>query len=271
MRAPKPTEVNARRRLLLYLTLAAAAGFLLALPYLLPLLRAAGAQAQAAGRPMPPMAVVVLGQLLQSVLVAAGCAWVGTRMAPRTGLVAPFFRALAERRPAGRSLLAELPLALALGTLFSVAVLALNHLAGPALPEVLRRHAPPAMAASDKLLAVLTGASSAAYGGIVEELLLRWGLLTLLAACLARLGARGAGGFWAANLVSALLFGAGHLPAAFKIAGPLALPVIGYVVAANAVAGLACGWLFRRRGLEAAMISHGWGDVCLHELPLLVG
>ena len=262
-------DLAARRRLWLWLALAGVLGVAGALPYLLPLLRASLATSAAAGKTVPALWVVALAQVGQICLLAAASAWVGTRAAPVSGLDAPFFRALAERRPAGRSLFAEVPRALLWGTAFSAAILLLNHLAAPLLPDALQRHAPPAMALGEKLVSFAQGASSAFYGGIVEELLLRWCVLALIAAGLWKLGARGAGAFWAANLLAAILFGAGHLPAVRALGLPLTLGTIGYIVAGNAIGGLVCGWQLRRRGLEAGMITHGWGDVCLHAFPLL--
>ena len=261
----------ARRRLWLILSLAGVLGIAGALPYLLPLLRASLAPAIAAGRPVPALWIVALAQVGQISVLASLASWVGTRAAPVTGLDAPFFRALAERRPAGRSLLAEVPRALLLGTAFSAAILLLNHFAAPLLPEALQRHAPPPMALGERLVSFAQGASSAFYGGLVEELLLRWCVLALIAAGLWRLGARGAGAFWAANVLSAALFGAGHLPAVRALGIPLTPVIASYIVAGNALGGLICGWLFRRRGLEAGMLAHGWGDVCLHALPLVLG
>src|SRR5204862_465363 len=55
-----------------------------------------------------------------------------------------------------------------------------------------------------------TRASSAFYGGIVEETLLRWGVLTALFALARRIGVRAP--FWSSNVAAALLFGALHLP-----------------------------------------------------------
>ena len=260
----------ARRRLWLLLTLAALLAACLTIPYLLPLISAGLERARASGKNAPPLAVAVLAQVLQVTALASIAAWLGALAAPLTGLDAPFFRALAARRSPGRSLLAEVPRALALGTAFSLGVLVLNHFASPGLPEVLRSHAPPVMAVADRLLAMAVGASSAFYGGIIEELLLRWGMLSLFAAGLARAGLRDTAGFWLANLLSALLFGVGHLPAAHAIAGPLGASGTLYIVAGNSVAGLVCGFLFKRRGLEAAMIAHAWGDVCLHALPLWI-
>jgi hypothetical protein len=259
---------GSRRRLWLLLTLAALLAACLTIPYLLPIISAGLEKARAAGKPVPPLAVGVLAQVLQITVFASIAAWLGVLAAPLTGLDAPFLRALAARRSPGRSLLAEVPRALALGTAFSLGVLGLNYLASPWLAEVLRLHAQPAMAVGDRLLATAVGASSAFYGGIIEELLLRWGLLALIAAGLAKAGLRDTAGFWLANVLSALLFGAGHLPAAQAVASPLGTGATLYIIAANSLAGLVCGWLFKRRGLEAAMMAHAWGDVCLHALPL---
>jgi len=62
--------------------------------------------------------------------------------------------------------------------------------------------------------------------------------------------------FWAAIAGSALLFGAGHLPAAFAMAGAPSAGLVVYIVGANAAFGIVAGYLFWRHGLEAAMIAH---------------
>ncbi|MFC7177129.1 type II CAAX prenyl endopeptidase Rce1 family protein [Halosegnis marinus] len=103
------------------------------------------------------------------------------------------------------------------------------------------------------------------YGGITEELLLRWGVLSLVAYLLWRAnGAEGdlsAGVGWAAVLVSAVLFGVGHLPAAASSYGGLTLPVLAFVILGNTVAGVVFGWLYWRRSLEAAMVAHALAHV----------
>ncbi len=94
------------------------------------------------------------------------------------------------------------------------------------------------------------------YGGTVEELIFRWGLLSVLVAMASKLRAPPATGFWIANLLVALLFGAGHVPGIMLTAAnpPGWLPWA--IILANSVIGLICGWLFARRGFEAAMIAH---------------
>ena len=71
-----------------------------------------------------------------------------------------------------------------------------------------------------------------------------------------RRGAPRAVYIWLAIVVSGLLFGAGHLPAAAALVGELTGDVVLFVVGVNTAFGLLFGYLFWRYGLEAAMIAH---------------
>ncbi len=98
------------------------------------------------------------------------------------------------------------------------------------------------------------------YGGITEELLLRWGVMTLIAWALWKLLRRryvlpGNAVMFTAVVLAALLFGLGHLPAAAQIA-PLDALSVTRVRLLNLLPGVVCGWLFWRWHLEAAMLAH---------------
>lgn len=98
------------------------------------------------------------------------------------------------------------------------------------------------------------------YGGITEELLLRWGLMTLLAWLGSRVARRpgslpSSAVMWGAIALAALLFGAAHLPALAAATELSALLVIRTVLL-NALAGVAYGWIFWRLSLEAGMLAH---------------
>jgi membrane protease YdiL (CAAX protease family) len=102
-------------------------------------------------------------------------------------------------------------------------------------------------------------------GGLTEEVLLRWGVMTLLIWMLWRLFQRDGDSprgifFVAAIVVSALVFAAGHLPIASLLAGGLTLPIVLYVIIANVIFGIVAGFLYWRRGLESAMLAH----MCAH-------
>ncbi|WP_336133278.1 CPBP family intramembrane glutamic endopeptidase [Natronomonas amylolytica] len=111
------------------------------------------------------------------------------------------------------------------------------------------------------------------YGGITEELMLRFGLMSMLSFVGWRVTGRradgpGPGVMWTAIVVSAVLFGVGHLPA---LAQSVALTpaLIARTVLLNAVAGVLFGWLYWQRSLETAMVAHASFHVPLLMLSLV--
>ncbi|OYR58478.1 hypothetical protein DJ70_03035 [Halorubrum halodurans] len=114
------------------------------------------------------------------------------------------------------------------------------------------------------------------YGGITEEILLRWGVMAPIAFVLWRVRAAVGGGHdagtgtgtpsaattWVAIVASAVLFGLGHLPA-LASSVELSAALVVRTVLLNGVVGVALGWLFWRRSLEAAMVAHAAFHVAL--------
>jgi hypothetical protein len=72
----------------------------------------------------------------------------------------------------------------------------------------------------------------------------------------------------AANILAAVLFGLGRLPI-LTLLVPLTPLVIARTVVLNGLLGIIFGWLYWKRGLEAAMISHFSADIVLHVLLAL--
>ncbi len=211
----------------------------------LPLIVVPILQARRAARPGPALslpAMVALSLILPALLVGVGAA-LGAAFAPRLG----FASHLAGVNVRG-SLLRELPLAIASGLLMGGAIVAVDRLVfGTGYAG-----APPRGIAVDLIAGAL-------YGGLAEEVMMRWGLMSLLA----RMGAR----LFACSLdapsprvtiasivMVTLIFAAGHLPAAATM-GPLGVGATVRVLLLNSVAGLRFGWLFRRRSLEAGMFA----------------
>ncbi len=97
------------------------------------------------------------------------------------------------------------------------------------------------------------------YGGITEEIGMRWGLLSgLMWIALKLLGGQPSGRRTAAGLAlifSAAAFAAGHLPALLAAGNPTAILFI-RTLGLNFVAGIAFGLAFLRRRLEAAIVLH---------------
>lgn len=200
------------------------------------------------GKALPaPMWVLRLASGIQSVLLLAIAAYVGARLAPKVGLHAPAILALAESRSAGGFLRRQYLPGILGGALGAVLLWSISCLAAD-VAEPLKSVKLPIIV---RLL----------YGGITEEVLVRWGLMSTIVWIFWRVVQRGSGApqngiFWIAIVISALLFGAGHLPAAMALAEAPSAGLIVYIIGGNAAFGLLAGYLFWRYGLESAIMAH---------------
>jgi hypothetical protein len=112
------------------------------------------------------------------------------------------------------------------------------------------------------------------YGGIVEEVMMRLFLLTLLAWLGGKISHTEDGKptpvvMWIAILVAGLIFGIGHLPTAVAMGIPLTPLYISRTIALNAV-GIFYGWLYWKVGLESAMLAHFSTDIVIHVLGTIL-
>ena len=97
------------------------------------------------------------------------------------------------------------------------------------------------------------------YGGVTEEVMMRWGLMGVILWGLASLSSADDPANWAvtpAIVASAILFAAGHLPAAMLGGRRSGRFIIRILVLNTAAAGLLFGWLFWRWNLETAIAPH---------------
>jgi membrane protease YdiL (CAAX protease family) len=199
--------------------------------------------------PLPaPLWVLSLAGMAQSGLLLALAVWAGVGLSPSVDLHAPAFEAVVTGRPIRPALRPQLVPGLIAGVLGGISLFAAFRYAPAAVAQLQHRFAIPIVA---RVL----------YGGITEEILLRWGLMTALVwltwRCLQqRRGPVRAGLVWLAIVVSALIFAAGHLPAAFVLLGAMDAAVVAFVIGVNTAFGLLFGYLFWRHGLESAMIAH---------------
>lgn len=93
------------------------------------------------------------------------------------------------------------------------------------------------------------------YGGITEEIIMRWGLLSLIALGLSKLTYHRLA-LQMAIVLTATLFAAGHLPTLFVVSPePGSLALI-RTFGLNLIAGLHFGYAFTRTSLEAAFSAH---------------
>lgn len=108
--------------------------------------------------------------------------------------------------------------------------------------------------------------ASILYGGIVEELLMRLFFLSLVAWLLWKL-------LWRkqehapekaiilANVIAALLFAAGHLPSTVMTFGGITPLLLARCFLLNGGFGLVFGWLYRKHGLQYAILAHAMAHI----------
>jgi Type II CAAX prenyl endopeptidase Rce1-like len=237
-------------RVALVLGLACGVATVMMTPYAL---AAVGGTPHTMGLPLP-VAYAIGG--LQNAIVCFLLAWAGLRLAAPLGLDAPLVRAWTSRQAfaGARHWLA----AAAIGAVAGGAIVALDAIAfGSSLSTPL-----PHVATHPTRL---QGALASFYGGIAEEVQVRLFFMTAIAWCLAKVSrSKGSWVFVTAVVVASVAFGAGHLPFAAQVLGPLTAPVVVRVILLNALAGLAFGALYWRWGLEHAMVAHFCADLVLH-------
>jgi uncharacterized membrane protein len=227
-------------------------------------------QIQRSGQVAPPLPILVIALALQPFILLTLASAVGLLFAPRLGLRSRLVAFSAgEGRAAWMGFAHELRAAIPLGLLAAVVVALADLMTASSVP------APdPSRAAFSNRTAGMT-IVGVLYGGITEEILVRWGVMSALAWFAHALTRRRAqpssrGVMWAAVLLSAVLFGVGHLPAAALAGLPLTAEVIARIVVLNAIGGVIFGWLFWRRSLEAAMVAHATVHVAWSAAALVV-
>jgi hypothetical protein len=99
------------------------------------------------------------------------------------------------------------------------------------------------------------------YGGIVEEITMRWGVMSLAVLAIWSIIARAQdrpprAAIAVGILVAALVFAAGHLPSLSAAGIPLDPALVARTIGWNALLGIGFGVLFATRDLESAMGAH---------------
>lgn len=271
--APITLEVNRKFdwKVLALLIAAGLVGFVAVLPYTLTLEAEAIRKATLA----IPLPLLLVLQGIQALIIVAVIGGLGYFLATRIGLGLPFIEGALNGKPIWDRLPRIAWIAIPAGVIVGVVVIVLDlWIFGPAIRGLVA-------ASGGSIPATINppawqGFLASFYGGIVEETELRLGVLTLLA-WLGRFVGRTADNrpslavLWIANVVAAILFGLGHLPATAAAGLPLVPIVIVRAVVLNGTIGLLAGWLYWRWGLESAMIAHFSGDIVLHVLAILAG
>jgi hypothetical protein len=215
-----------------------------------------------AGQELPSsMWVLKLLSLIQPTILLSLAVFVGVALASKVGLSAPVAEAAAAHRQLSLVFKPQLVPGLIGGITGGAAILLIWSLCKPFLP-------PEFVTRSLALSNLLPLPTRLLYGGFTEELLLRWGVMTFLVWIAWRLLQRGQGkprALYVASAItiSAVVFGLGHLPIAFALASKVTASLVFYIISANTVFGVIAGYLYWKKGLEAAIIAHMMAHVVM--------
>ena len=198
---------------------------------------------------------------IQPAVILAVAVWVGVALAAKVGLSSPVAEAIASRGDWASALKPQIIPGIVGGLAGGTSLVLIAAATKPFLsPETLGR-----LAAYGNILPI---PARLLYGGIFEELLLRWGLMTLLVWVALRLFQKKrdkptSAVFVAAILISSLVFAIGHLPVAYMLFPDMTFALLLFAIFGNAAFGLIGGYLYWKKGLESAIIAHALTHVVM--------
>jgi hypothetical protein len=208
-----------------------------------------------AAQPQSPKIPLVLIQFiaaLQTGVFIFGAVLLGKKFAHRVNLSAPVINAILDRKPIRAQVKSQFFPALLGGIIGGVLILVIARYFYPFLPEEF-------LLAAKKL--AMPWYARIFYGGITEEILLRWGLMSFLVWLCFKIIQRGKGDVHNSNyfvgvIVAAFVFGLGHLPTAYALSSIVTQQLNAYIIIGNMSFGLIAGFLYWKHGLECAIFSH---------------
>lgn len=200
-----------------------------------------------------PLPVIISIAALQIGLVSFVLSWIGLKLTERTGLTLPLIQTwIAEKKKPviDRSALKLALIGGAIGSFFMI--LTDLFLFQPHMPK---------LGNGEGVVWWKATLAGVLYGGIVEEILMRLFLMTLIIWLLSFIFKKyretiPSYFYWIGIILAALLFSAGHLPATEVLYGQLNGIIIARAFVLNGVLAVFFGYLFWKKGLEYAMIAH---------------
>jgi len=216
-----------------------------------------------------PLHILLIVQIIQNTVLFAVLIGLGLFIAKKIGFGLPILEGWLEGNEVRSYLKSILGISIGLGVAAAILIIVFDNifsLMGVTLIGATTTQInPPAW----------QGFLASFYGGINEEIMMRLFLMSLFVWIFYKIKKTAQGkptsiGVWLAIIITAVLFGIGHLPITSAITA-ITPGIILRAIVLNGIGGIIFGWLYWKKGLESAMISHFSTDIVLHViLPIIV-
>lgn len=214
-----------------------------------------------------PLPVAVLIQIVQATVFFSVAVFFSLLLGRKVGLGMPFLESWLGGEKVKISFESILRISAFLGIVIGAAIFVLDRFIFSILVEPIT--------AFQEVPPIWTRLLASFYGGVAEEVGMRFFLMTLVVWITYKIkrtenGAPTSIGVWLAIILISVVFGLGHLPMTARFMEITPIVVLRAIIL-NGIAGITFGWLYWKKGLEAAMISHFTVDIVLHVImPSLI-
>lgn len=204
--------------------------------------------------------------IIQYCIIFSVVTFVGLLLSKKIGFGAPILERLTEKKEVKTYIKSMLGISIGLGFLAGILIIIGDYL--------LYYFGGTTLTVSTITAPVWQGFLAAFYGGINEEILMRLFFMSLLIWIFFKIKKTDDGkpthlSVWFAIILAAILFGIAHLVIT-SVLTAITPVIIARAVILNGIGGVIFGWLYWRKGLESAMISHFCADIMLYVIfPLI--
>lgn len=173
---------------------------------------------------------------------------IGTLCYQKVNLEVPILDQFLNQKESNIALIDIIKSGILLGILAGVGIVGIGKLFESQMPAEL------VTASKNMSLSII---SKIMYGGITEEILIRFGLMSLVLWIANKLfKSLSAFSYWFAIVFCAFIFGMGHLPLLKQLVPDPSVSMYAYIILGNMIAGILFGYAYWKKGLESAFIAH---------------
>ena len=186
----------------------------------------------------------------QTLVIVALCAGSGVYFGPKVGLTDPFLQGITR----GELLMSNLSLQLIAGAFAGIVCTIVWMVCYYGF--IRQRLDKESVLITEGLRHQLGLWTRITSGGITEEVIFRWGLLSIVMWLLSLLISSESTVFWISIIGTGILFGLAHLPGNFAAGCKPSVMLVSTAIVSNLWVSLFCGYIFWNYGLIAAMVVH---------------